>query len=297
MKLRLHILAIWFIFSSCSQHEKYIDLRAPSSNESCNNLIAKIISHNNTDAEKIRLQKFNLLKTKGILDDDFIQNFPKMSEKIFLAHEDISNKTSRFPQLAGRFYEHPAFNGRFITYPKDPEILLALKNSFNKLNDSKEFADYIARLMRDMAEAMKKENIKDLNIGILTDPILLERILIQRALDAGEEVSTLKGNSATGFREILRKGPFIDLGVDEPHGAYSHLIQLDFTREVMLQATSGNRSKVFLYLSGYEGNMLWDRIFDNLKNYTDPTVWSKPEVVALSPESLTIILKPHLPLK
>jgi len=237
-----------------------------------------------------RLSSMEQLKTKGIIDNAFISKNPRMAESINEAYRSIS--AQKYPdKKVFLFSESNQFDKVKDLMPEDPALRTAIKDAYNKLIDPEKLAEYTARLMREttefMANSKNQSFVKSIAAGKL-EASAVTQVLEKRTRTAKENVGVLDTQYTQIFQKTLARGPFIDKGftVGSPHGQTAHLLQLDFTRDVMLNRLGENREAIFKFLATPEGNQVWEILFDADRRKRSPT----------SPEGLNRLLRTFLPL-
>jgi len=230
--------------------------------------------------------RLQFMINRGHLDADFIRDYPAMSGKISRAHWEISNARGSNPRVF-LFSEHEVFKG--VSLPDDPMLRTVLRDSYNKLNDPQELADYTSRLMREVSDEMAKRGgrlKRKLESGEL-DEATVKAVLLRRAQAHGETVTTVRTMRDRDFHEALSKGPIIDRATGEGHGSLTHLVQLDYVRDVIRKRAGDRTPQVFEFFGSPRGAHLWDRTFDVFKE-TKPGLGN-------SPQGFKRLLNQHVP--
>lgn len=230
--------------------------------------------------------RLQFMVNRGHLDADFIRDYPAMSGKISRAHWDISNTRGAQPRVF-LFSEHEVFKG--VSLPDDPMLRTVLRDSYNKLNNPQELADYTSRLMREVSDEMAKQGgrlKRKLEKGEL-DEATVQAVLLRRAQTHGETVTTVTTMRDRDFQKALARGPVIDRATGGSHGTLTHLVQLDYLRETIRKRAGDQTPRVFEFYGSPRGAHLWDRTFD-VFNESGPGLGN-------SPQTFKRLLNQHIP--
>lgn len=191
-----------------------------------------------------------------------------VTEKNFNLKNDYSHFMGRFQRVSkilpqnmrashARAMEMMADTGRWANYYED-----LMGEVFTRMVNSK-----ISRY-REMVEQGK------------IDPQFLEEVLEARMARRGLRVVEIPADqgvvTTTKFRQYLRQGVPLDRALEgqiKSHGAYPHLLQMDYIMDDMLSASQGqikSTQEFFDYWGGSQtGLTVWNDMFDHLARARD----------------------------
>lgn len=238
---------------------------------------------------KLSLRNFNpslagkkLLEATKSLSDKAKNKFLKIRQK----YSDAKNQLEA-PNLSQVSNTSNAAVGESVKallaqFPRMQKPILA---AHKKLSDTKAWVDYFETTLVKVFEKMIKSGnaalIAKAEAGIIDEKILLE-YLEESFKKRGLSISEIKKGENVlppyEFTKRIQAGPILDnaLGAGD-HGAFPHLLQLDFVMDDMMRAGNIERAQEFFdFFATKPGLKVWDQTFDLV--YESKTLKS-PETV------------------
>lgn len=169
------------------------------------------------------------------------------------------------PNAKKEMLERMAANSKDVS-AKDKE---GIRSVIDALHDNTAWAEFAKQLTLDAATWINKSGSAVEKAALFETGEISRRsmlvILAKRAADRGETIGKLTDNNEKKFFEQVRKGPFVDKGVNyaSEHGQLSHFIQMDYIAP-QLEKVYGKGSREF-YKTVTENND-WTYLFD-LREY------------------------------
>lgn len=203
--------------------------------------------------------------------------------------EDISRLTGRAAKRKEvnsyeELLEQPFFKIGSETRLKlnidDERVKKSLVEIYNRLLNTKEYEDYFKNLLEEALIRVNNPSHKfhqDYLEGRINQEVFAE-ILNTRFHSRDLTIGHVVGTTTDHFGSILRNGPFIDVTMSAPknaHGAYSHLIQLDYIHDILAKHFGSDVSDFYQFLGSEQGLNVFGLFFDNI-----------------SPETASHIMKP-----
>jgi hypothetical protein len=199
----------------------------------------------------------------GLLDAAYAAKHPKMAALIE-------------KQLAFRAYpDEPARVEWNVPLERaTPEVARAIKAVEAQLADEAGWAAYLGRLLRDTGALVERMNAEpgarprrsDVEQGAL-HAFDVQQLLVNRIKARGLPIGIVRGLDEGAFLSTVKKGPFVDEAMRAgSHGAFAHLMQLDYVLDTIIEATNGQPLRFFEYM-GTEPHA-WLYLFDNLAGTT-----------------------------
>jgi hypothetical protein len=151
----------------------------------------------------------------------------------------------------------------------------ALRAVIERLHDVAAWTDYAKQLTIDGAayiaakgSALEKSTL--LETGEISRRAMLA-VLANRAAGRGETIAKISGDNQKSFFAQVRRGPFIDRGLDfnDSHGQLPHLLQKDFVAPTLEEIYgSGSREFYQKITETYDWNPIFDR---DAYHFSSPT--------------------------
>ena len=224
----------------------------------------------------------NLLEATKSLSDKAKNKFLKIRQKYSEPKNQLEAPNLSLVTNTSNAAEGETVKSLLAQFPRMQKPIIA---AHKKLSDTKAWVDYFETTLGKVFEKMIKTGnatlIAKAEAGIIDEKILLE-YLEESFKRRGLSISEIKKGEnvlpAYEFTKRIQAGPILDnaLGAGD-HGAFPHLLQLDFVMDDMMKAGNIERAQEFFdFFATKPGLKVWDQTFDLV--YENKTLKS-PETV------------------
>jgi hypothetical protein len=215
------------------------------------------------------------------------KQYPKLEEKLIsigdkldeMAREGYLSTTAKSDIIERVGFTRGMYTERDVA---------ALHTVIERIHDIGEWGKYAKQLTVDAAayiaaKGSATERQKLFNSGEISRRAMLA-VLAKRAADRGETLAKIDSVSESAFFRAVRRGPFIDRGLDfnADHGQLPHLLQMDFIAPTLTEVYGPGSREFYEKISETRD---WNYLFDR-------DAWHFS-----SPTGIRVVLGKVLPLK
>lgn len=188
---------------------------------------------------------------------------------------------------------------------ENPRLRSGFEAGARALQNKEMIIAYIQRLQKDaFIKALTDEKYVGTDIavqanrGVLHDSVV-KSVLDERMNSRGiNRVVLTEALSEGDFRKAIGRGYIVDPGANEEffdHGVYSHLLQQDFTYDLISSVSGQSHVEIIQFMGTESGFKIWDEMYDGL--IPDGQDEFIPKNNPFSPEFFNRnIMSPNLPL-
>lgn len=182
------------------------------------------------------------------------------------AQETINSSLGRIRKI--RMSSFANRRAEILSFVEDIDLRRGFSKALDLMASKRELGKYIRDLQATtftrMLESGDSSLIRKANLGELDKESLLS-VLRDRVRARGARIVTIRESLSTeDFNKKIGQGFLVDHGFSEgsDHGTYTHLLQQDFTYDVIANESGKSIDDVINFLGTPKGMKLWDRMYD-----------------------------------